>query len=74
MLNGKHGSDTKGEFTFVNRLGKRVIDYALVSENILGNVLDFRVGSEIITSHMPLTVVLRSTEHDEVTAEPFDKT
>jgi hypothetical protein len=61
MLNAKYGSDVQGEFTSVEQLRKSVTDYALVSESILGNVSDFRVGSEIISSHMPLTVVLRST-------------
>jgi hypothetical protein len=35
-------------------------------------MLDFGVGSEIIGSHMPLAVVLRNMEEDEVIVEPSD--
>jgi hypothetical protein len=38
--------------------------------SILGNVLSFRVGSEITGSHVPLAVLLRSME-SEATVEPF---
>jgi hypothetical protein len=37
ILNGKYGSDTVGEFTFINQLRRSVIDYALVSEGLVGN-------------------------------------
>jgi hypothetical protein len=60
MLNGKYGEDTKGEYTFVNQLGKSVIDYALMSEGTLRDFVDFRTGTEIISSHMPLTITIRS--------------
>jgi hypothetical protein len=35
IVNGKYGSDTEGEFTFVNQLGNSVIDYVLVSDGII---------------------------------------
>jgi hypothetical protein len=35
ILNGKYGSDTGGEFTFVNQLGSSVIDYASASDRII---------------------------------------
>jgi hypothetical protein len=60
MLNGKYGEDTKGEYTFVNLLGKSVTDYTLMSEGTLRDFVDFRTGTEIISSHMPLTITLRS--------------
>jgi exonuclease III len=56
ILNGKYGSDAGGEFTFVNQLGSSVIDYVLASDGIICNVMDFKVGVEIISSHMPLLV------------------
>jgi hypothetical protein len=31
-----------------------------MSEGILGDLVDFRIGTEIISSHMPLTVTIRS--------------
>jgi hypothetical protein len=60
MLNGKYGEDMKGEYTFVKQLGKSVIDYALMSEVILRDLVDFRIGTEIIISHMPLTITIRN--------------
>jgi hypothetical protein len=44
MLKGKYREDMKGKYTFVNQLGKSVIDYALMSEGILRNLVDFRIG------------------------------
>jgi hypothetical protein len=45
MLNGKYREDTKGKYMFVNQLGKSVIDYALMSEGILRDLVDFRIGT-----------------------------
>jgi hypothetical protein len=56
ILNGKYGSDTGQEFTFDNQLGSCVIDYALASGGIINNAIDFKVGVEIISSHVPLLV------------------
>jgi hypothetical protein len=58
VLNGKYRSDTEGEFTFVNQLGSSVIDYALASDGIICNVIDFKVGAGVISSRMPLLVEL----------------
>lgn len=54
-LNGKYGEDTKGEYTFVNQKGKSVVDYSAMSEGILRDLMDFRIGTEIINNHIPLT-------------------
>jgi hypothetical protein len=56
MLNGKYREDMTGEYTFVNQLGKSVIDYALISESILRDLVNFKIGTEIISSHMPITI------------------
>jgi hypothetical protein len=34
ILNGIYGEDAEDELTFINRLGRRVTDYAFVSEEI----------------------------------------
>jgi hypothetical protein len=34
ILNSKYGSDMVGDFTFINQLGRSVIDYALVLERL----------------------------------------
>jgi hypothetical protein len=54
ILNGKYEADTKGEYTFISQAGKSVIDYAVVSEGLINNLVEFRIGNEIISSHMPL--------------------
>jgi hypothetical protein len=41
ILNGKSGSDKKGEFTFINKLVSSVTDYALATDGIINNILDF---------------------------------
>jgi hypothetical protein len=35
--------------------GKSVINYALMSEGLLRDLMNFRIGTEIIGSYMPLT-------------------
>jgi hypothetical protein len=45
---------------FVNQLDKSVTDYTLMCEGILGDLVYSRIGTEIISSHMPLTITIRS--------------
>jgi hypothetical protein len=59
ILNGKYGEDTKGEFTFVSQIDKSVVDCAVMSEGLLLDLVDFRVGEEVISCHMSLTIKLR---------------
>jgi hypothetical protein len=67
ILNGKYGPDTGGELTFFcNQLGSSVIDCVLASDGILSNAVDFKVGIEIISYHMPLLVKLGSITGEEV--------
>jgi hypothetical protein len=70
ILNGKYGSDAVGEFTFINQLGRSVVDYVLVSEGLIGNLIDVRIGAELISSHIPLSVVLGNVLEDSVVMEP----
>jgi hypothetical protein len=56
ILNGKYGADTKGEFTFISQAGKSVIDYAVASEGLIDKLVGFKIGNEIISSHMPLLI------------------
>jgi hypothetical protein len=55
----QYGEDIEGEFTFVSQTGKSVVDYALKSEGLLLDLVDYRVGEEVISCHMPLTIILR---------------
>jgi hypothetical protein len=46
-------------------LGSSVIDYALASDGIICSVIDFKVGVEIISSHMSLLVELENIMEEE---------
>jgi hypothetical protein len=41
----------------LTRWGK-VFDYAVVSKGLIKNLVEFKIGSEIISSHMPLLIVI----------------
>jgi hypothetical protein len=56
ILNGKYGADSKGGFMFISQAGKSVIDYAVASEGLIDNLVEFKIGNEIISSHMPLLI------------------
>jgi hypothetical protein len=56
MLNGKCGEEGR-ELTFINLLGRSVIDCALVP---LEKLVNFRVDVLIISSHIPVTVEMAS--------------
>jgi hypothetical protein len=58
MLNGKCGEEGR-ELTFINHLGRSVIEHIGARRNI-GKIGNFRVGVEIISSHVPITVELAS--------------
>jgi hypothetical protein len=52
--------DTRGEFTFINKLGSSVIDCALPSEGIINNILYFKTGVEIISVHKLLLLEIEN--------------
>jgi hypothetical protein len=43
-----------------------VIDYAAVSEGLINHLVKFKIGNDIISSHMPLLIVIRNTIHGNV--------
>jgi hypothetical protein len=52
MLIGKYVEHTKGDYTFIYQLGESVTDCALMSETMLRDLVDFRIETEITSSHM----------------------
>jgi hypothetical protein len=58
ILNRKYGSDGNGEKTFINQAGKSVTDNVVVSEGLISNLVEFRIGNEFTSSHMPLLIVI----------------
>jgi hypothetical protein len=49
ILNRKYGAGAKGEYTFINWAGNSVIDCALVMEGLIRYLVEFKIGSELLT-------------------------
>jgi len=61
IANGRLGEDKKyGHFTFVNANGKSVIDYAILSEYLFNEVINFRIGERTESCHFPLEIKFKS--------------
>ena len=58
ILNGRSGNDLDGNFTFIGRQGSSTIDFGIVSEHLLDQVSDFRVGSRIESAHFPIELAI----------------
>jgi hypothetical protein len=58
ILGGKYGEGDRWEVTYVSQMAKSAIDDALMSKEALTNLLNFKGGSEIMSNHMPLTVII----------------
>ena len=78
ILNGMCISDPKGSFTFVSQHGNRIIDYFIVSEDLLRNNIDMSVQSRIESWHMPVTLsvnirnnAVKSASMSEISIERF---
>ena len=54
ILNGSAPGDPSGRFTFLSQHGESVIDYCLLYTNDSHLSVNFRVGEQIYSNHMPL--------------------
>ncbi len=62
MMNGRCGKDKQvGDFTFMGVSGASVIDYLLASSTLFEHVIDFSIDSRCESTHIPLTMKLRTT-------------
>ena len=60
-LNGNHTGDENGQFTFVSNQGNSVIDYFIVSVDLISKLnMNFVVGDRVESSHMPLQLNINS--------------
>ena len=60
-LNGNHTGDENGQFTFVSNQGNSVIDYFIVSVDLISKLnMNFVVGDRVESSHMPLQLNFNS--------------
>ena len=54
-LSGNHTGDENGQFTFASNQGNSVIDYFIVSVDLISKLnMNFVVGDRVESSHMPL--------------------
>ena len=54
-LNGNHTGDQNGQFTFVSNQGNSVVDYFIVSVDLISKLnMNFVVGDRVESSHTPL--------------------
>jgi hypothetical protein len=53
--------------------GKSVIDSALVSEGLINNLVGLRIDNEIISSPMPLLIVIGYTLQRKMNTEFIEK-
>jgi hypothetical protein len=73
ILNVKYGADTKGEFIFISQVGKTVIDYAVASKDLIDNLVEFKIGNEIISRNMPLLIEIGKKMSGNGSMEFIDK-
>lgn len=66
ILNGRTVSDKLGQWTFVSQIGKSVIDYIAVDEDLLDNVVDFAVCDVTDSDHFPIRVFFKRKVNFEV--------
>ena len=78
ILNGMCSSDPKGSFTFVSSHGNSIIDYFIISADLLHNNIGMSVQSRIESWHMSVTLSLnilnnavKSAPMSEISIERF---
>ena len=57
ILNGRTGSDKKGNITCIANKGKTIVDYFIVSKNVFDLVTSFDITPRPESDHFPLSVV-----------------
>ena len=61
ILNGLCNGDEEGAFTFISPNGNSVIDYCIVSSDLLVNHMKMSVHSRVDSWHMPISLVMHVT-------------
>ena len=56
LLNGTMKGDRLGEFTFVSTNGASTIDYAIISQDLIGAITDIKIDDCINSDHLPLVL------------------
>ena len=61
ILNGFCNGDDKGAFTFISPNGNSVIDYCIVSDDLLVHEMEMYVHSRVDSWHMPISLSMQVT-------------
>ena len=64
ILNGSSKGDIDGSFTFMSPNGNSVVDYFLISDDLLGKDLELKVHSRVESWHMPISLVFSFRDDD----------
>ncbi|KAF4530976.1 hypothetical protein B566_EDAN018621, partial [Ephemera danica] len=56
ILNGTHGRDKQGHFTYIGENGASTIDFVLCSQNVLPLISDFNVAVRSESDHLPVVL------------------
>ena len=70
ILNGFCRGDQEGEFTFISPNGNSVIDYCIISEDLLSCDMFLKVEERIESWHLPLTLDIEFLSNTLITCEP----
>ena len=65
MLNGRHTHDVDGNFTYISTSGCSVIDYIILSSDMMNVVRKFSIEDYDISHHMPLMLTLEIIRNEE---------
>ena len=63
ILNGNMINDEKGEFTYIGETGESVIDYGVVNEWALSEVVSFSIKDKSYSDHLPIVVEIKNGNH-----------
>ena len=69
ILNGRTEGDKEGEWTCINQRGASVADYIIVTQELIGREMEFRVQARVESDHAALVLWLRMYEETESTKE-----
>jgi hypothetical protein len=62
ILNGMCHGDEDGKYTFISPTGSSVIDYVLLSHELLAHKMQLNIGDQTLSHHLPLEFVV-FTDH-----------
>jgi hypothetical protein len=74
VINGNPDYDTKGQFTYMSSHGHSVVDYFIVSNDLLFKVHSLAVQEHIFSDHMPVAMYCKRCTHENNRVVPQEDT